>query len=82
MIRVAYTNHRGETAIRKISPMHTYFGSTEHHPKRQWLLDCYDFDKKAYRTYALERCNFDLDRVLALMIEKLEVGDRMDPRDD
>lgn len=57
-IRVDYTNHRGETATRTITPLRVRWGKTEHHPVEQWLLDCFDHDRDATRTYALDDCDF------------------------
>lgn len=52
-ISVLYTNHRGETAMRRIIPAGIFWGATDHHPEEGWLLDCWDVDKKARRTYSL-----------------------------
>lgn len=52
-LKVRYKNHRGEVAERKIIPLKIYFGEVEFHNGEQWLMDVYDLDKKAYRTYAL-----------------------------
>lgn len=57
-LRVMYTNHRGETEIRMITPTGVKFGTTPHHDVPQWLMDCYDHDRKAPRTYALAQCCF------------------------
>lgn len=57
-IKLDYTNHRGETATRTITPLRVRWGKTEHHPVEQWLLDCYDHDREATRTYALDDCDF------------------------
>lgn len=53
-ITVVYTNHRGETAVRRIRPFNLYFGSTVWHPRPQWLMDAFDEEKNATRTFALE----------------------------
>ena len=37
-VKICYTNYRGETAIREITPKTIHFGSTEWHPEPQWLL--------------------------------------------
>lgn len=52
-IKVRYTNYRGETAVRTIVPIYFYFGSIEYHPHEQWLIEVWDMQKKALRTYAL-----------------------------
>lgn len=55
--RFRYTNHRGETADRRVIPCCLRFGSTEYYPEPQWLLECIDLDKLqegGYRTFALK----------------------------
>lgn len=55
VIFVTYTNHRGETAVRRIRPLYdVYWGSNEWHPEPQWLLDAWDEDKFNKRTFALK----------------------------
>ncbi len=61
-IRVAYRNHRGEVAERRIIPVGLRFGATRWHPDLQWLLDCWDIEKDAERTYALADCDFAAER--------------------
>lgn len=46
-VRIVYTNHRRETATRTIIPIRLWFGTTEWHPKPQWLVDAFDVDKWA-----------------------------------
>lgn len=53
-----YTNHRGETRRREVIPVAIYWGESKHHPHKQWLLECWDIEKRAERTYALKDCNF------------------------
>lgn len=53
-VSILYTNHRGETAVRKILPKRIWFGATEWHPLEQWLLDAEDLDKKEGRTFAMK----------------------------
>lgn len=57
-IDVVYKNHRGETAVRSIIPLRVFYGQTDFHREPQWLLHCYDVDREAERTYALQDCNF------------------------
>lgn len=57
-IEVHYRNHRGAVAIRHIKPIRIWYGPSRWHPEPQWLLDCYDKDKGAERTYALRDCDF------------------------
>jgi predicted DNA-binding transcriptional regulator YafY len=51
---IRYTNYRGETTLRRIIPRAIRFASTEWHPAEQWLLDAYDLDKGAVRTFAMK----------------------------
>lgn len=51
---VLYTNYRGETSERTITPIRPWFGSTEWHPEPQWLLRAYDHGKDAERDFALK----------------------------
>ena len=55
---LTYTNHRGDTASRTVSPVNIWFGVTEWHPKGGWLMKCWDWDKHAERDYLLSKCNF------------------------
>jgi predicted DNA-binding transcriptional regulator YafY len=54
VVRIFYRNHRGEEAERRIVPNLIYFGATQWHTEEQWLLDAYDMDKRASRTFALK----------------------------
>ncbi len=51
---IDYTNWRGEFSLRRIEPRRVYFGSTEHHPEPQWLLEAMDLDKGEWRTFAMK----------------------------
>jgi predicted DNA-binding transcriptional regulator YafY len=51
---IDYTNYRGERSLRRIIPKGIRFASSEFHPGEQWLLDAYDLDKQADRTFALK----------------------------
>ncbi|ELT48553.1 hypothetical protein D584_13934 [Brucella intermedia M86] len=53
-VMVLYTNYRGETSERTITPIRPWFGSTEWHPEPQWLLRAYDHNKGAERDFALK----------------------------
>lgn len=52
-VTIEYTNYKDETSVRHIIPVRLYFGSTVYHPEDQWLLQAYDLDKKAERTFAM-----------------------------
>lgn len=73
-IEVNYKNHRGEIRKRLIIPKTIHFGVTKHHPKPQWLLLCWDLEKKAMRDYALADCDFRMigDRVNRIIDENPE----------
>ncbi|CAN7519707.1 hypothetical protein [Brucella pseudogrignonensis] len=53
-ITLVYTNYRGETSERTITPIKPWFGSTEWHPEPQWLLTAFDHEKQATRDFALK----------------------------
>lgn len=52
-VEIVYTNHRGETAKRRITPRGIWFGATEWHREQQWLLDAYDHDVDGTRSFAV-----------------------------
>jgi predicted DNA-binding transcriptional regulator YafY len=54
VVIIRYTNYRGQTADRRIIPVCIRFGSTEWHPEEQWLLDAFDVDRGADRSFALK----------------------------
>ena len=51
--KITYTNYRGETAERTITPKRTWFGISDWHPEPQWFLTAFDHDKNADRDFAL-----------------------------
>ena len=53
-VSLTYTNYRGETSVRRITPLGLRFASTEWHPEPQWLLIAYDHDKGENRNFALK----------------------------
>ncbi len=52
VVKILYTNYRGETAMRRIIPKEVVFLATEWHPEEQWCLIAHDLDKDAERTFA------------------------------
>lgn len=52
-VAILYTNHRGETAVRRIVPRDWWFGSTEWHPEPGWLLTADEPDTGKRRDFAL-----------------------------
>jgi len=54
-----YKNYRGEVNRRFVKgKLKLYFGSTEWHPEKQWLITGHDLVKNASRSFALKDCNF------------------------
>jgi hypothetical protein len=53
-VTLVYTNYRGETAERVITPKRLWFGATEWHPEPQWFLKGFDHDKQTDRDFALK----------------------------
>ncbi|WP_192799365.1 hypothetical protein [Brucella anthropi] len=51
--RIIYTNYRGETAERTITPKRVWYGISDWHPEPQWFLTAFDHDKNADRDFAL-----------------------------
>lgn len=52
-VRFEYKNHAGKIATRRVMPLEIWFGSTQFHPKEQWMLKAYDLDKEADRDFAI-----------------------------
>lgn len=53
-VNILYTNYRGETNVRTIIPIKIWYGATDWHPEKQWLLDAVDIEKAANRSFALK----------------------------
>jgi len=53
VVSFLYTNYRGETGVRRIIPSGIRFTATEWHPVEQWVLDAFDLDRNADRTFTL-----------------------------
>jgi predicted DNA-binding transcriptional regulator YafY len=53
VLTVHYENHRGETGTRRIVPLSIRFGECEWFAGEQWLMEAYDCDKHAKRTFAM-----------------------------
>lgn len=48
-----YTNYKGEESRRHVKPLQLFYGSTQWHPKKQWILQALDLDKNEARSFAL-----------------------------
>lgn len=54
-----YKNWRGEVATRTALPVGTLERkATEFHPEPQWIMRAWDYEKQAYRDFALADCTF------------------------
>ncbi len=53
IVRIDYINYRGERAIRRVIPGRCYLGEVTWHPGVQWVLDAWDVDKDAIRSFAI-----------------------------
>lgn len=52
-LKFVYTNHRGETALRRVVPLGApWYGATRHHPTPQHFLTARDLDKGVTRDFA------------------------------
>lgn len=54
ILHFIYTNHRGETAARRVVNPLLFFGATEYYPETQWLMYAFDIDKDNSRTFAVK----------------------------
>lgn len=53
VMRFVYTNYKGVTSVRSVFPWRMRYAATEHHPKPQWIMDAYDIEKGANRSFAM-----------------------------
>lgn len=51
---ITYTNYRGETAERNVTPKRVWYGISEWHPVPQWFMTVFDHEKNADRDFALK----------------------------
>lgn len=54
LVEIDYVNWQRVRSKRLIRPVRLYFGSTEYHHESQWLLEAFDQDKQAGRTFAMK----------------------------
>ncbi len=50
-----YTDHRGSRSTRRVLPDRIWFGRTDWYDEPQWLMDAYDVDRHALRSFALRQ---------------------------
>jgi predicted DNA-binding transcriptional regulator YafY len=53
IIKIKYTNWRGESSIRSILPIELWYGNTKWHNEDQWFLKAIDIDKDEERDFAV-----------------------------
>lgn len=53
-VTIDYTNWRGERSTRRVRPLDLVFENNEWHPETQWLLEAYDLERQAIRTFAVK----------------------------
>lgn len=51
-IRFVYENYAGKIAVRNAIPVRMTFGSNEWHHERQWMMEAFDLEHGAMRTFA------------------------------
>ena len=61
-VTMTYTNYRGETSVRNVTPITIDFGTSEWHQDPQWLMSAYDNNKGVHREFALRDCDFTCDK--------------------
>ena len=54
LVTIDYTNYRGERGTRRIGPGRIHFAAANWHPEPQWLLDAFDLDREAERSFAMK----------------------------
>jgi len=57
-VRGVYNNHQGKISTRTVMPISIKYISTEYHPDQQWILEAFDLDKSANRSFALKDFDF------------------------
>jgi predicted DNA-binding transcriptional regulator YafY len=53
-LKFKYQNWKGKVGTRNVIPIRIYWGHTDHHIEDQWLMEAYDLDKLATRTFAMK----------------------------
>jgi hypothetical protein len=51
---IDYTNYHGVRSFRHVQIVRVYYGSTEYHPEKQWLMEAKDLNKNEMRTFAIK----------------------------
>jgi predicted DNA-binding transcriptional regulator YafY len=53
VITFDYTNHKGQSARRRIRPLRVWYGTSDYHLGEHWYLRAHDLDKQADRDFQL-----------------------------
>lgn len=53
-VAIDYTNWKGKRRWYLIKPLRLVHGSNEYHKEKQWLLEAFDVQEKAIRTFAMK----------------------------
>lgn len=53
-VKILYINWRNERGVRTIRPETIWFGATEWHKEKQWLLTALDLEKNEKRDFAMK----------------------------
>lgn len=54
LVKIDYTNYKGEHSIRNIRPIFVSWNANEWHPKPQWMMIVWDYDRNGFRCFAME----------------------------
>ena len=65
VVTIDYTNWRGERSLRRVAPRRFFYGTSEWHPEPQWLMEAFDLERAAVRTFALAGVHSWSDRPAA-----------------
>lgn len=53
----SYVNHSGVLMIRSVVPLRIFFGTSLYYTEPQWLMEAFDLDRNANRTFAMSKIN-------------------------
>lgn len=53
----SYVNHSGVLMIRSVVPLRIFFGTSLYYTEPQWLMEAFDLDRNANRTFAMNKIN-------------------------
>jgi predicted DNA-binding transcriptional regulator YafY len=53
VVEIGYINHRSVRSFRRVEPLRLWFGSVKWHPGPQWIMEAFDLEKQANRSFAM-----------------------------